>query len=101
MPRQIVGASDAIRINRAGCAGGGGSGALKTCSGSRTVAGFALAAQHAARNGVLPIAHRRFSTPRETPPFVMRGLDPRIHPLRTTLPNGWIAGSSPAMTEQM
>jgi hypothetical protein len=30
--------------------------------------------------------------------IVMRGLDPRIHPLRKSLFKGWIAGSSPAMT---
>ncbi|MGY3488984.1 hypothetical protein ACVW1C_006867 [Bradyrhizobium sp. USDA 4011] len=29
---------------------------------------------------------------------VMRGLDPRIHPLRKGLHSRWIAGSSPAMT---
>src|SRR3954470_20996786 len=33
MPRQIVGASERIRISRAGCVGGEGSGALKTGSG--------------------------------------------------------------------
>jgi hypothetical protein len=31
-------------------------------------------------------------------PVVMRGLDPRIHPLRKSLFKRWIAGSSPAMT---
>ncbi len=29
---------------------------------------------------------------------VMRGLDPRIHPLRKSIHLRWIAGSSPAMT---
>jgi hypothetical protein len=32
-------------------------------------------------------------------PVVMRGLDPRIHPLRKmSFVERWIAGSSPAMT---
>jgi hypothetical protein len=32
-------------------------------------------------------------------PVVMRGLDPRIHPLRKmSFGERWIAGSSPAMT---
>jgi hypothetical protein len=32
---------------------------------------------------------------------VMRGLDPRIHPAsKNFFRNGWIAGSSPAMTDQ-
>jgi hypothetical protein len=30
----------------------------------------------------------------------MRGLDPRIHQSRTFCKEGWIAGSSPAMTIQ-
>jgi hypothetical protein len=30
--------------------------------------------------------------------FVMRGLDPRIHLEKRLLEDGWIAGSSPAMT---
>jgi hypothetical protein len=30
---------------------------------------------------------------------VMRGLDPRIHPLRKNPFERWIAGSSPAMTK--
>jgi hypothetical protein len=30
--------------------------------------------------------------------IVIRGLDPRIHPLRKNFFKGWIAGSSPAMT---
>jgi hypothetical protein len=30
--------------------------------------------------------------------IVMRGLDPRIHPLRKNFFERWIAGSSPAMT---
>ena len=29
---------------------------------------------------------------------VMRGLDPRIHPIRKNFFKRWIAGSSPAMT---
>jgi hypothetical protein len=31
-------------------------------------------------------------------PVVMRGLDPRIHPLPKNSFERWIAGSSPAMT---
>jgi hypothetical protein len=37
-----------------------------------------------------------------TNPVVMRGLDPRIHPLsKKRFFKGWIAGSSPAMTNCM
>jgi hypothetical protein len=45
----------------------------------RNVAGSASIAQGADRNGVLPSAQRRFSTPRATVIVVMPGLVPGIH----------------------
>src|ERR1700722_5121760 len=65
MPRPMVGASDKIRISRAGCAGGlGRSGACKGITPvALYVAGPGGVAQGAASNGVLPSAQRRFSTP--------------------------------------
>jgi len=41
---------------------------------------------------------RMLSTNGTATPLVMRGLDPRIHPLLKSFLKRWIAGSSPAMT---
>src|ERR1700720_3293085 len=98
MPSPIVGASDRIRISRAGCADGmGRSGACKELLRlSHNVAGKRAVAQGAIGNGVLPIAQCRSSNPRGFRSRVMPGLDPGIHRLQES----WIAGSSPAMTNK-
>src|SRR6202161_4294317 len=76
MPRPTVGASDRIRISRAGCAGSGGrSGARQGGLLRRgvTLTGSAAIAQAQRGNAVLPIAQCRFSTSRAATLAVMPG----------------------------
>src|SRR3982074_3114699 len=81
MPRPTVGASDRIRISRAGCAScKGRSGACKgvtpaTCN----VAGSGAVAQGAVGNGVLPSVQCRFSTPLPSSFRGARQREPGIH----------------------